>query len=543
MHGAIVAIRAMIHLKMRSEIPMAQDQTAGAAVSLRERVSAPPAQTLVDSYYQFAVAAGIRFQFEPEMRIHFAHGLMVAERGIVSARDIARTFEVLLELRRTGPGSLSIDYRQEDLYSYIERHIVQTLGPEIGGRLHTGRSRNDLHVTSWRLALRERLLALIEALDRVRARLLDLARAHVDTVMPGYTHTQHAQPITFGYYALSAADLMARDHARLRHALSTCDRCPLGSGALSTTGFPIDREMTRDLLGFADLVEVGYDGVSARDDVHEAMAALAVMMTGLSRIATDLQTWNTMEYGFIELADAYSSVSSIMPQKKNPQALEHIKTIAAIATGTLQTVLACSKNTSLADVNDGVTGLNVPALDAIERATLALNVAEGTLATLSVRKDAMLRSAEIGFGTATELADLIVRETGLSFRMAHNVVGRVVRETIEAGRTAMDITSADLDAAAQALFGRKLGISQAATREALDPAQNVRARIVTGGPSPERMADMLARRLADLDRDRQDVDAVRRRVAAATAELEQRVESLVREAGAGRQQGERHGTR
>jgi argininosuccinate lyase len=522
---------------------MAQEQTAGAAVSLRERVSSPPAQTMVDSYFNFAVAAGIRFQFEPEMRIHFAHGLMVAERGIVSAGDIARTFEVLLDLRRTGPGVLSIDYRQEDLYSYIERHIVQTLGPEVGGRLHTARSRNDLHVTSWRLALRERLLNLIEALARVRARLLDLAHAHVDTVMPGYTHTQHAQPITFGYYALSAADLMARDHARLRHALTTCDRCPLGSGALSTTGFPIDREMTRDLLGFADLVEVGYDGVSARDDVHESVAALAVMMTGLSRIATDLQTWNTMEYGFIELADAYSSVSSIMPQKKNPQALEHIKTIAAIATGTLQTVLACSKNTSLADVNDGVTGLNVPALDAIERATLALHVAEGTLATLSVRKDAMLRSAEIGFGTATELADLIVRETGLSFRMAHNVVGRVVRETIEARRTAMDITSADLDAAAQALFGRKLGISEAATREALDPAQNVRSRIVTGGPSPERMADMLARRLADLDRDRQDVDGVRKRVAAATARLEERVGTLVRDAGTGRQQGERHGTR
>ena len=179
---------------------MAQEQTAGAAVSLRERVSSPPAQTLVDSYYSFAVAAGIRFQFEPEMRIHFAHGLMVAERGIVSAADIARTFEVLLDLRRTGPGVLSIDYRQEDLYSYIERHIVQTLGPEVGGRLHTGRSRNDLHVTSWRLALRERLINLIDALARVRARLLDLAQAHVDTVMPGYTHTQHAQPITFGYY-------------------------------------------------------------------------------------------------------------------------------------------------------------------------------------------------------------------------------------------------------------------------------------------------------------------------------------------------------
>ncbi len=165
--------------------------------------------------------------------------------------------------------------------------------------------------------------------------------------MPGYTHTQHAQPITLGYYLVSAADLVGRDFRRLAAALRCADRCPLGSGALSTTGFPISRETTRDLLGFADLVEVAYDGVSSRDDVHEAAAALAVMMTGLSRVGTDLQLWNTMEFGFIEFDDTYSSVSSIMPQKKNPAAMEHLKAVAAMATGALSTVLATGKNTVL----------------------------------------------------------------------------------------------------------------------------------------------------------------------------------------------------
>ena len=510
---------------------MTQDQAAPAVVSLRERVKSPPAETMIDSYYAPAVAAGIRFQFDPEMKIHVAHALMLAERKIVDRSEIAQILATLLELRQSGVSALTIDYQQEDLYSYIERFLVERLGPATGGRLHTGRSRNDMHTTSWRLALRARLLDLLKTVLRLRRTLLDLAEMHIDTVMPGYTHTQHAQPISFGYYLLSAADLVERDFRRLASALSCCDRSPLGSGALSTTGFPIDREMTSRLLGFSGLVEVGYDGVAIRDDVHEAVAALAILMTGVSRVATDLQSWNTMEYGFIELDDAYSSVSSIMPQKKNPQALEHVKAVAAMAVGALNTVLACSKNTALADVNDGVSAPNAPALEAIERVIRSLLVFEGTLSTLKVRPEVMRHSAEIGFGTATELADIIVRETGLSFRMAHNVVGRVVRETIEAGRIATDITTADLDAASQALFGHALGIPESKVRTALDPAENLKTRTVTGGPAPERMADMLARRKTGLEHDAGETEQVLHRIADADTQLEAQARQLIAEAG------------
>jgi argininosuccinate lyase len=505
---------------------MSQDNANNPVVSLRERVKSPPAPALVSSYYAHAVAAGIRFQFEAEMRIHMAHGLMLAERGIVERSDIAKILATLLELRNDGVAVLDIDYKQEDLYSYIERFIVTRLGPETGGRLHTGRSRNDLHTTSWRLALRARLLDLVEAVAKLRLTLLALARRHVGTVMPGYTHTQHAQPISFGYYLLAAADLIERDFRRLAAALDCADRSPLGSGALSTTGFPIDRALTARLLGFSGLIEVGYDGVSIRDDLHEAMAAVAILMTGISRVATDLQSWNTMEYGFVELDDGYSSVSSIMPQKKNPQALEHVKAVAAMAVGALNTVLACSKNTALADVNDGVSAGNAPALDTIERVTKALAVFDGTIDTLTLRPEVMRRSAEIGFGTATELADVIVRETGLSFRMAHNIVGRVVREAIESGRLATDITTAGLDAASQALFGRTLGIAESVVRKALDPAENLKTRDVTGGPAPVRMAEMLDRREATLARDVSAIAAITQRIADADTELER----LTREA-------------
>jgi argininosuccinate lyase len=510
---------------------MPNPTNSSSSVSLRERVKAPPARALVDSYFAPALAAGIRFEFEPEMRIHKAHALMLASRGIIVPRDAALLLTVLEELHAAGPAVLDVDYSQEDLYSYIERFIVTRLGAETGGRLHTGRSRNDLHTTSWRLALRARLLDLNEGVLRLRRTLTELAEAHVDTVMPGYTHTQHAQPISLGYYLLAAGDLMARDFRRLSAALASVDRSPLGSGALSSTGFPIDREMTAKLLGFAGLVEVAYDGVAIRDDLLETVAALALTMTGISRVATDLQTWNTMEFGFLELDDSYASVSSIMPQKKNPQSLEHVKAVAAMAVGTLNTVLAANKNTALADVNDAVTAPNAPALDMVERATGALLVFDGTLRTLTVHAEVMRRSAEIGFGTATELADLIVRETGLSFRMAHNIVGRVVRETIESGRTAMMITGADLDRAGEALFGRRLGLDDLKLREALDPAENLRIRTVTGGPAPVRMAEMLARRRAELSRDAEALAEIRQRIADADAALAAAVRQAITAAG------------
>ena len=249
-------------------------------------------------------------------------------------------------------------------------------------------------------------------------------------------------------------------------------------------------------------------------------------MTNLTRLGTDLLAWNTLEYGFIELADEYSSVSSIMPQKKNPQAIEYLRAAAAHCTGALTTVLACVKNTSLADVNDGVTAPNAPTLDSIERCAQALRVVDGVLQTMTVRPQAMRRAAEVGFGSATELADVIVRETGLSFRMAHNIVGRVVRETISAGRTAMEITAADVDEAAMALFGRTLSLRPEAIRGALDPEQNLRERTVTGGPAPDMVRAMIDRREAALAADGSGLAAVAARWDAGTAELLAEVERL-----------------
>ncbi len=489
------------------------------SVSLRHRVKAPPGQDMVDAYFAPAVEAGIKYAFQHEMHIHLAHALMLERQGIVKRGDVSRILRTLLDLQEAGPAALDIDYQQEDLYSYVESFIVKQLGHDVGGRLHTARSRNDLHTTSWRLALRERLLGLLDSLNQLRATELRLADEHAETVMPGYTHTQHAQPITYGYYLLSAAELLGRDFTRVKGALDHCNGCPLGAGALTTTGFPIDRDLVRDWLGFPALVEIAYDGVSSRDDVHEAAASLAVLMTGVSRLATDLQTWNTMEFGMLELADEYSSVSSIMPQKKNPQALEHVKGVAAAVTGALTTVLACSKNTAIADVHDGVSAINVPVLVATDHTRLALRVMDGVLRTATVRPEKMRHLAEVGFGSATELADVIVRETGLSFRMAHNIVGEVVRETIASKRTALAITPADLDRVGESLFSRRLGIDAEILRKALDPMENIQLRTATGGPAPAVVRDMVRRRQGQLEHDRAGIAALRARIVDATNRL------------------------
>ena len=478
-----------------------------AEVSIRERVKRPPAPAMIESYYGPALERAVRHAFDLELWVHLAHAAMLERRKIVSSADVAALRAALLALHEAGPAALDADGSAEDLYSYTERHLIRALGPEVGGRLHTGRSRNDLHVTTWRMVLRGMLLDVLDALGAFRAVVLAQARRYAATVMPGYTHWQHAQPVTLGYYLLAYADLLGRDFARVAAALDRTDRCPLGAGALATTAFPLDRAFVADALGFAGVMEVAYDAVSSRDDAMEAVASCAVLATGLSRLAVDLQAWSTFEYRFIELADQHCAVSSIMPQKKNPAALEHIKAAAAMITGALTAVLAASKNTAFADVSDGVTAGNEPAIDAALRTRRILALAADVLGAITVFPERMAEFAAIGYGTATELADVIVRETGLSFRMAHNVVAVVVADGIAAGRPANAIETGELDAAAERLFGRRLGLSAETVRAALDPAENVRRRTVTGGPAPENMAAMLAGREAALAGERAAVAA------------------------------------
>ena len=464
----------------------------GDNVQLRERVHEKPSDDLVQRVNAPALARALQVAFEPQMQIHLAHTAMLARQGIIGQSDARAILTVLVEIHRAGPTGLEIDHGLEDMYSHIERALIRRVGPEVGGRMHTGRSRNDLGVTTDRMVLRTNLLALLDDVLAFHQVLLDLAEAHIETVMPGLTHSQHAQIITLGYYFAAFADVVSRDLARLEAAYGRVNRNPLGAAALTTTGFPLDRGMTTTLLGFDGLVENAYDAIVSRDDVTEATAAVATLMTNLSRLAEDLWIWSTLEFGYAELADRYCSVSSIMPQKKNPGVLEKIKAMSAQAIGDSMAAFSAVKNVSFSECGDAQTGGNLPLDAAIRLAITALDLFRGVLPSTTFRKERMRYLAEIGFATMTELADTIVREKGMSFRMAHNVVGKTVARALEEGKTAIDLTTQMLDESCQELFGHPLGLTQAALTQALDPWGNVCVRTVTGGPAPSEMARMLA---------------------------------------------------
>src|SRR5690606_8219744 len=259
---------------------------------------------------------------------------------------------------------------------------------------------------------------------------LDLAERYAETIMPGYTHSQHAQPITLGYYFAAFADVLARDARRIDAAYATNNCNPLGAAALTTTGFPIDRAQTTRSLGFDGLVENGYDAVASRDDAEEATCALAILGVHLARLAEDLFVWHTAEFGLVEFSDDYANVSSIMPQKKNPGLLEFVKKEAGHLIGSATQALAAIKGSWFTDASDASDGGNDPAMEACQTAVACLEVLAGALGSMEVRADHMLHLARTGYGTMTEVADTIVRDSGISFREAHNIVGKTVVQAL-----------------------------------------------------------------------------------------------------------------
>lgn len=483
------------------------------AVSMRERVKLPPSPTMIEAVWKPKIDKSLHQGFHNELWIHLVHAQMLAKQKIISQEHFAAISDALVKLSDSGPDALEIDFTIEDLYSYTERYLARMLGPDVGGRLHTGRSRNDLNVTTSRMVLRDMMLDVMASFGTLRDVVLDLAERHCEVVMPGYTHWQHAQPITLGYYFLSYHDVLGRDWQRCIAALRNTNKSPLGGGALAGTSHPIDRDFTARALAFDGLIESCYDAVSSRDDGHETAAALAMLMTGMSRLAVDLQTWSTLEYAFVELGDEHSSVSSIMPQKKNPICMEILKADVARVTGAITATLAASKNTTFAEISDGVSGVDEPAFEAAFITARNLKLMAEVLTKMTIFPERMLASARVGFGTATELADVIVTQAGLSFRMAHNIVATVVSKAIEEGRRADQITAADVSAASHALFGKPLELDEETLTGALDPQENVARRAITGGPAPKVVREMIARRRAGLRADLSEVSALAELVA------------------------------
>ncbi|MBL8699481.1 MAG: argininosuccinate lyase [Alphaproteobacteria bacterium] len=458
--------------------------------------------------------------------INKAHVLMLRERGIV-AHDVARSLAgAILDLERQGPGAFELDPAREDSYFNYEARLVEMVGADVGGRVHVARSRNDLYATMDRLRARGALMAITRGMLDLRAAMLERATLHRDVLMPGYTHMQPAQPITFGYYLAGIAQALERDHRRFAESWPRLNRGPLGAGALAGTSFPIDRAMTARLLGFESVEPHAQDSIGARDQLLELLSIAAIAATNWGRMAQDFFFMTTYEFATLAFPDTVAQTSSMMPQKRNMTTLEHLKASAAIVLGAQVTALAGFRGANASMMIDACVDSFHWAWDALDETRRALAVAEVVVRAAEPRRERMRELVHANFATATDLADALVREAGLSFREAHHLVGAVVRTAMAKGLTADRIDAALVAAEARAMLGRDLALPAAAIAGAVDPAKAAEARRGTGGPAREDVDAMLAAMRTTLARDAAEFAARRDAVAAAEARLDEAFRAL-----------------
>jgi argininosuccinate lyase len=427
---------------------------------------------------------------EADIEGSLAHAEALAGAGILSEGEARRIAWALNEIRRRARQDKGyLDSREaEDVHSFVEAELVEEIG-DTGYKLHTGRSRNDQVAADLRLFLRGEIDATRELTRDLQRTLVELAEANRDCVIPGYTHLQRAQPILFAHYLLAYYEMLKRDRARFAEVRSRVNHLPLGAGALAGAGFPVDREMVARRLGFDGLCENSVDAVSDRDFVIEFIGAAAIAMMHLSRLAEDLIIYSTAEFGFVELSDAVSTGSSLMPQKKNPDSLELIRGKAGRVFGHHTALLATMKGLPLAynkDMQEDKEAL----FDAIDTLGGSLRVMATVLRNVKVNSARTLEAATIGYLNATDLADYLVRK-GLEFRKAHDLVGRVVMHAIERGKPLEDIPLEEYRELS-AVFGDDLYAS-------LSLESSIAGKSVPGGTSPERVKEALAKARKEMD--------------------------------------------
>ncbi|SFL40563.1 argininosuccinate lyase [Halogranum rubrum] len=479
---------------------MSEDPSEG--VVRRDRFSGGPARGFLSS-----LAADERI-FQADLAVDRAHVVMLAEQDIVDDDTVGEILAALDDVESAGHGALPDG---EDVHEAIESAVIDRMGAD-GGKMHTARSRNDEVATCIRYRLREDVLGVVENTIALREALVSVAEKHTETVMPGYTHLQPAQPTTVAHYLLSYEAAVARDTARLLDAYDRINQSPLGAAAFAGTPFDVDRERTAELLGFDSVMSNSMDASAARDFLAETLSALATYATTLSGLAEDIIIFANK--GYVDLDDDYSSTSSIMPQKKNPDTLELVRGTAGDAVGGLTGLLTTLKGLPRA-YNRDLQRAHGHAFDAVDAVGNATDVAGGAVATATWNTELLAAEAADGFSTATGVADLLAM-AGLPFRTAHEMVAEAAAEA-----NGENPTVATLDAVAEEVLGASLWeyVNRDAVEAALDPTQSVASRDSQGGPAPSAVADDLDAVVSALDADTAALATRRDALAAADEQL------------------------
>jgi argininosuccinate lyase len=413
---------------------------------------------------------------ETVVDINKAHVVMLMEQKIIQWQDGAKILKVLSKQSNVKLGSSA-----EDVHMAIEEAVLKETGPAVGGNLHIAKSRNDQVTTAIRMQLRNELVKLMFNVLKMQDVLLDTASKHLDTVILEYTHLQAAQPVTFAHYLLSHVQELERDLERLQGTYGRVNLCPLGSGALSTTSFPINRSRTAELLGFNAVLENSIDAVASRDYILETQAALAIMAVNLSRFAEDLIIWSSQEFSAVELPDDFTSTSSIMPQKKNPEVLEVIRARASCALGDFVASSAMMKSLP-STYNLDFQEMTPRLWASMDNLFSSVSIFAKLLPKLKV--SSVENKAASGFVGATELANMLVRRYNVAFRTSHKIVGALVKSLIDSKLTLLDTTPELLRKIAQETANLKLTVKKEDLVACTNPLKIIETYKVQGGPSP-----------------------------------------------------------
>jgi argininosuccinate lyase len=412
-----------------------------------------------------------------------AHAAMLAAQRIIGKTDAEAIRKGLRSIAdEIASGKFPFRREYEDIHMNVEARLAELIG-EAAGRLHTARSRNDQVATDFRLFVRDACGQIHESLLELQRALVSQAQRHTNTIMPGFTHLQPAQPVVFAHHCLAYVEMFARDRGRFEDAARRMNECPLGAGALAGTSFPIDRRMTAKALGFEAPMRNSLDAVSARDFALEFLAACAIAATHLSRLAEEIVLWASPAFGFIRLPDSFSTGSSIMPQKRNPDAAELIRAKTGRVLGGFAGLLTVVKGLPLAYAKD-LQEDKEPVFAALDALTLSSAAMTGMVAEMDIDGDAMRRAAEQGYPTATDLADFMVKDLGMPFRDAHHKAGKAVAraQSLKVGLDALSL--AELQKIEPKL--------SKAVYKVLSLEASVRARTSEGGTAPTRVAEQVA---------------------------------------------------
>jgi len=452
------------------------------------------------------------------LAINKAHVVMLMDQKIIQWQDGAKILKALQK-----QSSQKLDPSAEDVHMAVEEAVLAETGPEVGGNLHIAKSRNDQVTTAIRMALRNELLNIMRQVLNMQVSLLTTSSKHTETVILAYTHLQPAQPVTFAHYLLSHVDGLGRDLERLQSVYERVNLCPLGAGALATTSFPINRKTTAELLGFDSVLENSIDAVGSRDFILESQSVLTLLAVNLSRLAEDLIIWSSPEFGTVELPDEFTSTSSIMPQKKNPEVLEVIRARASYALGDFVASAAALKSLP-STYNLDFQEITPKLWASTDNLAASLSIFAKLIPNLKVTSN-VENKATAGFVGATELANMLVRKYSVAFRTSHKIVGALVKSLIDSKQTLIDSTPELLQKIAQEAVGIKLRVKKEDIVECTNLRKLIETYKVQGGPSPEEVKKAITARNKTMTQTKTSLIKLQENLANAENTLNQTVET------------------